>query len=210
MILSTSCSTIDPYTRDKQVSKAAIGAGVGAAAGAVVGLITGDDSRERRKHALIGAGLGALAGGAVGYYMDVQEAKLRQKLEGTGVSVTRQGENIILNMPSNITFAIDSANINGDFFAVLDSVTLVVQEYDKTLIEIMGHTDSTGSDEYNQALSERRSRSVSNYLQSRDIEPLRLGTYGHGENYPVADKDTEQGRAQNRRVEIALVPITKS
>ncbi len=210
MILSSSCSTTNPYTREKQVSKAVIGAGAGAAVGAVVGLITGDDSRERRKHALIGAGLGALAGGAVGYYMDVQEAKLRQKLEGTGVSVTRQGDNIILNMPGNITFAVDSADINGDFFAVLDSVTLVVQEYDKTLIEIMGHTDSTGSDEYNQVLSERRARSVSNYFQSRDVEPLRLGTYGHGENYPVADNSTKEGRALNRRVEIALVPITKS
>ncbi len=210
IILSSSCSTINPYTREKQVSKAAIGAGVGAAAGAVVGLITGDDSRERRKHALIGAGVGALAGGAVGYYMDVQEAKLRQKLEGTGVSVTRQGDNVILNMPGNITFAVDSADINGDFFAVLDSVTLVVQEYDKTLIEIMGHTDSTGSNEYNQALSERRARSVSNYFQSRDVEPLRLGTYGHGENYPVASNDTKEGRALNRRVEIALVPITQS
>lgn len=210
VIANTSCSTTNPYTGEKQVSKAVIGAGAGAAAGAVVGLITGDDSRERRKHALIGAGLGALAGGAVGYYMDVQEAKLRQKLAGTGVSVMRDGDNIILNMPSNITFAVDSAGINGEFFSVLDSVTLVVKEYNKTLIEIMGHTDSTGSESYNQGLSQRRAMSVADYFRSRDIEPLRLGTYGHGENYPVADNNTEQGRAQNRRVEIALVPITKS
>ena len=210
VVVLTACTTINPYTREKQVSKAAIGAGVGAAAGAVVGLITGDDSRERRKHALIGAGVGALAGGSIGYYMDVQEAKLRQKLEGTGVSVTRDGDNIILNMPSHITFAVDSSDINGDFFAVLDSVTLVVHEYNKTLIEVMGHTDSTGSDSYNQALSERRARSVANYFQSRDVEPLRLGTYGHGENYPVASNDTKEGRALNRRVELALVPITQS
>ncbi len=210
VITTTSCSTTNPYTGEKQVSKAVIGAGAGAAAGAVVGLITGDDSRERRKHALIGAGLGALAGGAVGYYMDVQEAKLREKLAGTGVSVTRDGDNIILNMPGNITFAVDSADINGDFFPVLDSVTLVVNEYDKTLIEIMGHTDSTGSESYNQGLSERRAKSVANYFQSRDVELLRLGSYGYGENYPVANNDTKEGRALNRRVEIALVPITKS
>ena len=140
--------------------------------------------------------------------MDVQEAKLRQKLSGTGVSVTRKGENIILNMPSNITFGVDSASISGDFFQVLNSVNLVVEEYDKTLIEIMGHTDSSGSAEHNQGLSERRASSVAQYFASRDIEPLRLETYGHGENYPVASNQTAQGRSQNRRVEIVLVPIS--
>lgn len=205
-----SCTTINPYTGEKQTSKVVIGAGAGAATGAVVGLITGDDSRERRKHALIGAGVGALVGGAVGYYMDVQEAKLRQKLAGTGVSVTRDGDNIILNMPGNVTFATDSADINGDFFAVLDSVTIVVDEFDKTLVEVMGHTDSTGANEYNQALSEKRANAVSKYFQSRDIQPLRLATYGYGEDYPVASNDDPAGRTQNRRVEIALVPLTKS
>ena len=205
-----SCTTINPYTGEKQTSKVVIGAGAGAATGAVVGLITGDDSRERRKHALIGAGVGALAGGAVGYYMDVQEAKLRQKLAGTGVSVTRDGDNIILNMPGNVTFATDSADINGDFFAVLDSVTIVVDEFDKTLVEVMGHTDSTGTNEYNQTLSEKRADAVSKYFQSRDIQPLRLATYGYGEDYPVANNDDSAGRTQNRRVEIALVPLTKS
>ncbi len=204
----SACTTINPYTNETQTSKATIGAGVGALAGAVIGLISGDDSRERRKRALIGAGLGALAGGSVGYYMDVQEAKLRQKLAGTGVSVTRQGNNIILNMPSNITFGVDSASISGDFFQVLNSVNLVLKEYDKTLVEIMGHTDSTGSRAHNQELSERRAASVSQYFASRDIKPLRLATYGHGEDYPVASNNTEQGRSQNRRVEIVLVPIT--
>lgn len=204
----SACTTVNPYTNETQTSKATIGAGVGALAGAVIGLISGDDSRERRKRALIGAGLGALAGGSVGYYMDVQEAKLRQKLSGTGVSVTRQGSNIILNMPSNITFGVDSAGISGDFYEVLNSVNLVVKEYDKTLIEIMGHTDSSGSAEHNQKLSERRSTSVAKYFASREIKSLRLATYGHGENYPVASNDTKQGRSQNRRVEIVLVPIT--
>jgi len=204
------CSTINPYTGEKQTSKVVIGAGAGAATGAVVGLITGDDSRERRKHALIGAGVGALAGGAVGYYMDVQEAKLRQKLTGTGVSVTRDGDNIILNMPGNVTFASDSSDINGDFFAVLDSVTIVVDEFDKTLVEVMGHTDSTGANEYNQTLSEKRADSVAKYFQSREIQPLRLATYGYGEEYPVASNDDASGRSLNRRVEIALVPLTKT
>ena len=204
----SACTTVNPYTNQTQTSKATIGAGVGALAGAVIGLISGDDSRERRKRALIGAGLGALAGGSVGYYMDVQEAKLRQKLAGSGVSVTRQGENIVLNMPSNITFGVDSANISSEFYQVLNSVNLVVNEYDKTLIEIMGHTDSSGSREHNQALSERRAASVSQYFVSREIERLRLATYGHGEDYPVASNDSEQGRSQNRRVEIVLVPIS--
>lgn len=204
------CTTVNPYTGEEQTSKAAIGAGAGAAAGAVVGLISGDDSRERRKNALIGAGVGALAGGSVGYYMDVQEAKLRQKLVGTGVSVTRDGDSIILNMPGNVTFAVDSANINGDFYDVLDSVTLVINEFDKTLVEIMGHTDSTGSEEYNQKLSELRARSVLKYFESRDIQPVRLETYGYGETYPVASNNDASGRSLNRRVEIALVPLTKS
>ena len=202
------CTTINPYTGEQQTSKAAKGAAIGAAAGAVVGLISGDDGRERRKRALIGAGVGAIAGGSVGYYMDVQEAKLRQKLAGTGVSVTRDGDNIILNMPSNITFAVDSADISSNFYQVLDSVTIVVNEYDKTLIEVMGHTDSTGSEAYNQTLSERRAQSVTDYFASREILPGRLQHYGYGENYPIADNASEQGRAQNRRVEIALVPIT--
>lgn len=204
------CSTINPYTGEQQTSKAVKGAGIGAAAGAVVGLISGDNGRERRKRALIGAGLGAIAGGSVGYYMDVQEAKLRQKLAGTGVSVTRDGDNIILNMPSHITFAVDSADISSSFYQVLDSVTIVVNEYDKTLIEVMGHTDSTGSEQHNQQLSERRAQSVTDYLSSREINPGRLQDYGYGEGYPVASNDTDQGRALNRRVEIALVPITSS
>jgi outer membrane protein OmpA-like peptidoglycan-associated protein len=204
------CSTINPYTGEQQTSKVVKGAGIGAAAGAVVGLISGNSSRERRERALIGAGIGAIAGGGVGYYMDVQEAKLRQKLSGTGVSVTRDGDNIILNMPSNITFGVNSADISSDFYQVLDSVTIVVNEYDKTLIEVMGHTDNTGSEQHNQLLSDRRARSVTDYLASREINSVRLEAYGYGEGYPVSSNDTDQGRAKNRRVEIALVPITSS
>ncbi len=153
-VVITGCETLDPYTREEQTSSATKGALMGAAAGAVVGLVSGDDAVERRQHALIGAGVGALAGGSIGYYMDRQEAKLRAELEGTGVSVTRMGDNITLNMPSNITFATNSSDLSPAFFDVLNSVSKVLNEFEKTVVEVAGHTDSTGTDAYNQALSE--------------------------------------------------------
>src|SRR3954471_16911932 len=202
----TACSTVNPYTHEQQTSKAAKGAGIGAAAGAVVGLLTKGDKLQ---NALIGAGVGAIAGGGVGYYMDVQEAKLRQKLEGTGVSVTRMGDNITLNMPSSITFALNSADLNAQFFTALDGVSMVLKEYDKTVVEVAGHTDSSGSTQYNQSLSERRAHAVAGYLGSHGVKDQRLMTVGAGETHPVASNDTEQGRAANRRVELTIVPITK-
>jgi outer membrane protein OmpA-like peptidoglycan-associated protein len=207
-ILVAGCYTTDPYTGGREVSRTTKGAGIGAIAGAVAGILTGDDSRERRKRALIGAGVGALAGGAVGQYMDRQEARLRQQLEGSGVSVTRNGDTITLNMPGNVTFQTDSADLRPDFFNVLNSVGLVLKEYDKTLIEVAGHTDSTGSDQYNQALSERRAQSVGSYLQSQGINQQRIITVGGGEAHPVASNDTPEGRQLNRRVELSLEPIT--
>jgi outer membrane protein OmpA-like peptidoglycan-associated protein len=200
------CTTVNPYTHEQQTSKAVKGAGIGAAAGAVVGLLTKGDKLQ---NALIGAGVGAIAGGGVGYYMDVQEAKLRQKLEGTGVSVTRMGDNITLNMPSSITFATNSADLNAQFYNALDGVAMVLKEYEKTVVEGAGHTDSTGSDKYNQALSERRAQSVASYLGSHGVKQSRLITVGAGETRPVASNDTEQGRAANRRVELTIVPITQ-
>jgi len=208
LALLAGCYALDPYTQEKEVSKTTKGAAIGAISGAVVGILTGDDSRERRKRALIGAGAGALAGGAVGSYMDRQEAKLRAQLQGTGVSVARNGNNITLNMPGNITFRTDSADVRSDFYGVLDSVSLVLKEYDKTLVEVAGHTDSTGSDQYNQTLSERRANSVAQYLQSRGLNQQRVLTVGGGENYPVASNDTPEGRQLNRRVELSLEPIT--
>lgn len=204
------CYTTDAYTGNRQVSTTAKGAGIGALAGAVAGLLTGDDSRERRKRALIGAGVGALAGGAVGQYMDRQEAKLRAQLQGTGVSVTRVGNNITLNMPGNITFKTDSADLQPSFFEVLNSVSIVLKEYDKTLLEVAGHTDNTGDDAYNQSLSERRASSVSQYLQSHGINGQRLIAVGGGEAHPVASNDTADGRQLNRRVELTLEPITQA
>ncbi len=203
------CQTVNPYTGESQTSKATKGAAIGAAAGAVAGLLTGDDSKERRERALIGAGVGALAGGSVGYYMDVQEAKLRQQLQGTGVSVTRIGDNITLNMPGNITFRTDSADLNSSFFSVLDSVSLVLKEYEKTIVEVAGHTDSTGTAEYNQALSQRRGQTVATYLAGKGVLEQRLITVGGGEGHPVASNETPDGRQLNRRVELTLAPITQ-
>jgi len=201
------CTTINPYTRETEVSKATKGAAIGAAAGAAVGAISG--KHDRGKRAIIGAGIGAIAGGGVGYYMDVQEAKLRQQLEGTGVSVTRVGNNIILNMPSNVTFQVDRSDIRPEFYDVLTSVALVLKEYPKTLVEVAGHTDSTGSDSYNQSLSERRSSAVAGYLQAQGVQPVRFQVIGWGESRPLADNSTDAGRQQNRRVEITLIPVTE-
>jgi outer membrane protein OmpA-like peptidoglycan-associated protein len=203
---AVACTTVNPYTRESQTSKAVKGAGIGAAAGAVVGLLTKGDKLE---NALIGAGVGAIAGGGAGYYMDVQEAKLRQRLEGTGVSVTRLGDNITLNLPSSITFALNSADLNAQFYSALEGVGVVLKEYNKTVVEVAGHTDSSGSDQYNQALSQRRAQSVAGYLASQGVKSERLITVGAGESHPVASNDTEQGRASNRRVELTIVPVTK-
>lgn len=208
VLLAAGCQTIDPYTGEQKTSNTVKGAAIGAAAGAAVGLITGDDSAERKKRALIGAGVGALAGGAVGNYMDRQEAKLRAQLQGTGVSVTRIGDNITLNMPGNVTFAVNSADISSSFYPVLDSVALVFKEYDQTFVEIAGHTDSDGTEAYNQLLSERRAESVAAYLRSRQIMGQRLITVGAGETRPIASNATPEGKAQNRRVEITIVPVT--
>jgi len=202
------CQTLDAYTQEGKMSSASKGAMIGAASGAVVGLISGDDAVERRQHAMILAGVGALAGGAVGNYMDRQEAKLRAELQGTGVSVTRMGDNITLNMPGNVTFATDSSDLSPDFFDVLTSVSKVMKEYEKTVVEVAGHTDSTGSDSYNQSLSERRAASVAGYLRSQNVAGERLLTLGMGEARPVADNGTAEGRQANRRVEITMVPLT--
>lgn len=206
--LVAACTT-NPYTGERQASKAAKGAGIGAAIGAVAGVLTGDDADERRKRALIGAGVGALAGAGVGAYMDRQETKLREELQGTGVSVTRIGDDIILNMPGNITFDVNQAAINANFYPVLNSVAKVSKEFDKTLIDVAGHTDSTGTVAYNMDLSQRRAGSVAQYLQSQGVAVNRVYAEGYGPHYPIADNSTAQGRAENRRVEIALKPLTQ-
>jgi outer membrane protein OmpA-like peptidoglycan-associated protein len=206
--LVTGCQTMDPYTGEAKTSSATKGAAIGAGTGALLGILTGDDSKERRKRALIGAGVGGLAGGAVGNYMDRQEMQLREELQGSGVSVTRAGNEIILNMPGNITFQTNSSDLNPQFFGVLDSVAQVLKEYDKTVIEVVGHTDSTGAADYNQALSERRAATVATYVNSRGIDRQRILAFGRGLKQPIADNSTADGRARNRRVELTLSPIT--
>lgn len=203
-IAVTGCTTTNPYTREEEVNKTSKGAGIGALAGLATAVIVGGD----RKKLLAGAGIGALVGAGIGYYMDREEDKLRQQLQATGVSVTRSGNNIILNMPGNVTFATDSSNISADFYEVLNSVALVLNEFDQTYIDVQGHTDSTGAADYNQKLSEARASSVSRYLQSQGVIPERILATGMGETSPMASNDTPEGRSLNRRVEIILTPIT--
>ncbi len=198
------CQTTNPYTGQQQTSNTAKGAGIGAAAGAVIGALAGGS----RKSALIGAGVGVLAGGAVGNYMDKQETQLREQLAGTGVSVTRNGDNLILNMPGNITFASNQSDVNAGFYPVLNSVALVLKQYEKTMIDVVGHTDSTGSMQLNMQLSQARAASVGQYLQSQGVQAVRIATQGMGPQYPIASNDTPEGRAQNRRVELILRPLT--
>ncbi|SDD68339.1 MULTISPECIES: OmpA family protein [Kordiimonas] len=205
-ILLQACST-DPYTGEKKVSNTAIGAMIGAAAGAVGGAIVGGSNK--RKSVLIGAGIGAIAGGSVGFYMDRQETKLREKLQGTGVQIVRDGDNIILNMPDNITFDTNQAYVKPEFMSVLESVAIVLDEYDKTYVDILGHTDSTGSADYNRTLSQNRAQAVAQILVTQNVQRERLVVRGLGEAYPIAPNDTEEGRRQNRRVEIALSPLVE-
>ncbi|WP_298718407.1 OmpA family lipoprotein [uncultured Oceanisphaera sp.] len=205
--LALSACTTNPYTGEREASKAAIGSGLGALAGAVIGGVSSGDS-DRSKGVLIGAASGAALGGGVGYYMDVQEAKLRDQMRGTGVSVTRNGDNIILNMPSSITFAVDSADLSPSFYNTLSGVAMVLKEYEKTYVNVVGHTDNTGSASHNQALSERRAASVGQFLISQGAAANRFNIRGVGFNQPVASNNTADGRAQNRRVEITLSPMS--
>ncbi|MDX1457265.1 MAG: OmpA family protein [Marinobacter sp.] len=200
------CMTYDPYTGEEKVSSATKGSIIGAIGGAAVGAATSSSS-DRAKGALIGAAAGGAVGGGIGYYMDRQEAQLRQKLEGSGVRVVRNGDQIELIMPGNITFDVNQSTIKPSFNGVLESVALVLKEFDKTVIGIEGHTDSTGSQNYNQLLSERRAGSVRDFLLNQGVEPGRTRAVGYGPRYPIASNDTAAGREQNRRVELTLAPI---
>jgi outer membrane protein OmpA-like peptidoglycan-associated protein len=201
--------TANPYTGEQQLSKTATGAGAGAILGGVTGLVLGETtSLNTRKSVLIGAGLGALAGGGVGLYMDNQESKLRQRLQGSGVSVTRNGDRIILNMPSNITFDSDQANIKPGFYDTLNSVAIVLAEFNQSYVDVVGHTDSDGSAAYNRDLSRQRAASVARYLTAQQLDSNRFSVDGRGENEPIASNGSQSGKAQNRRVEIEIAPIT--
>lgn len=196
-----------PQGEQAGMSKTSKGALIGAAVGVAAGLLSGDDATERRQRALVGAGVGALTGGAIGNYQDRQERALRERMAGTGVGVVRQGDNITLNMPGNVTFAFNDASLQPQFYPVLNDVARTLNEYNQTVIEVAGHTDNVGSDAYNQELSVRRANSVAAYLSGQGVMQQRLITVGAGESRPIASNDTEEGRAQNRRVEITLVPV---
>jgi outer membrane protein OmpA-like peptidoglycan-associated protein len=203
----SACTTTDPYTGEQKVSNTAGGAAIGAGLGALGGLVVGGGDKGR--NALIGAAIGGLAGGAIGNYMDQQESELRAQLQGTGVSVTRMGDRIVLNMPSNVTFATDQDQVIPPFYQTLNSVALVLNKFNRTLIDVNGHTDSTGSLAHNQGLSERRAASVANYLASQGVDQRRMSTLGFGPSQPIASNATPDGRAQNRRVEVLIAPISQ-
>ena len=182
-------------------------AGKGAAIGAVAGAVLGKSTSNHKDKRLIwGAAIGAIAGAAVGDYMDKQEEAFREELLGSGIEVIREGDNIRLVMPSNITFATGQSYITSGFHATLNDVAKVLTKFDKTYLSIEGHTDSQGSYELNQNLSEQRAISVKNYLVQQNILDGRLQVTGYGETQPLVDNSTEQNRAINRRVEIQIIP----
>ena len=204
--LALSGCTSNPYTGESQAGKSGIGAGLGALVGAGVGVLS-SSKKDRGKGALIGAAGGAALGGGVGYYMDVQEAKLRDKMRGTGVSVTRQGDNIMLNMPNNVTFDSNSSSLKAAGTNTLSGVAMVLKEYPKTAVNVVGYTDSTGTRALNMRLSQQRAESVASTLIGQGVANNRLRTQGAGPDNPIASNSTEDGKAQNRRVEITLTPL---
>ncbi|MBK8374108.1 OmpA family protein [Sphingorhabdus sp.] len=206
--LPLAACTTNPETGKKSISKAAIGGLGGALGGYLLGDLIG--GKRDRTEKILGAGIGAVAGAGVGYYMDQQEKKLRQQTAGTGVEVIRDGDQLVLDMPSEVTFATGSANLDPAFRATLDKVASTLTQYEKTYVDVLGHTDSVGSDAYNQTLSEQRAGTVADYLGLKGVQRARLATKGFGESQPRASNTTEDGRASNRRVEIRLVPVTES
>lgn len=208
LVAGTAACTTDPETGERRISKTAIGGIGGALGGYLLGDIVG--GRRDRTEKIIGAGIGGIAGAAVGAYMDKQEREMRARTAGTDVEVVRQGDDLLLNIPSGVNFAYNSATVEPRFRATLDRVASVLSEYNQSYIDVYGHTDSTGSDAYNQGLSERRAVSVADYLSSHGVAAARIATRGFGETQPIASNETEEGRAANRRVEIKIVPVSQN
>jgi len=205
-LVSLSACVTDPNTGERKVSRTAIGGGVGALGGLLLGgLIGGGTGR------IIGAGIGGIAGAAYGSTLDKQIKELKEQTAGSGVDVTPtdNGQAILVNLPEGVTFDVASYSLKPEFRATLDKVADSLKQYPDSLIDVYGHTDSTGSDAYNQTLSENRARTVANYLQMQGVNPSRIRSQGYGETMPVADNTTEEGRRKNRRVEIKIVPVTQ-
>jgi len=205
---AAACTTTDPYSSAPRRNNTGTGAIAGAVGGALLGYLSNTSNSEQgRKNALIGAGVGALAGAAVGQYMDRQQAELERELSGTNVGVAREGDVLILRMPSDVTFATNQSTIDSRFFPVLDDVAAVLNRYDQSTVDILGHADASGTDEYNLNLSRQRASSVAQYLVNRNVLPARLYVEGRGESQPIASNDTAEGKARNRRVEITIRPF---
>ena len=205
-VLLAGCASQNPYDNQPPSSnKTATYGGLGALAGAAAGALINHDNRG--KGALIGAAIGGASGAGYGYYADKQEAELRQSMQGTGVEVQRQGDQIKLIMPGNITFATDSSEIVSNFYAPLNNLASSFKQFNQNSIEIVGFTDSTGSRQHNMDLSQRRAQSVANYLTAQGVDGTRLSTRGAGPDQPIASNATADGRAQNRRVEVNLRPL---
>ena len=208
MLGATACTTTDPYSSAPRRNNTGTGVLAGALGGAVLGYLTNTSNGEQgRKNALIGAGVGALAGAGVGQYMDRQQRALEAELSGTGVGVARQGENLVLRMPSDVTFATNQSSIDARFMPVLDDVAQVLQQYDQSTIDVLGYTDSSGGDAINQPLSDRRASSVASELVRRGVIAQRIYVAGMSSQNPVASNATPEGRAMNRRVEILIRPF---
>jgi len=205
-LVSVSACVTDPNTGERKISRTAIGGVGGAAAGALLGgLIGGKTGR------IIGAVGGGAIGGVVGYKMDQQIKELRESTAGSGVDVTEvdNGQAILVNLPDGVTFDVGSATLKPAFRSTLNDVAGSLKQYPNSLIDVYGHTDSTGSDSFNQGLSERRAQTVANYLTSQGVNTARIRWQGFGETMPVADNSTEEGRRLNRRVEIKIIPISQ-
>lgn len=207
LLLSTTACVTNPETGEREFpTRTAIGAGLGAVGGYLLGDLIG--GRRDRTERIVGVGIGALAGGAIGQYMDRQEQELKRRTEGSGVVVERQGDELLLTMPSGITFAHDRSDVQPQFRPVLNEIAETLSNYPSTMIDIHGHTDSTGTAAYNQDLSERRARAVANYLISQGVQSVRIGTQGHGESQLlISPEQNEADRQANRRVEIRVVPV---
>ncbi|EKG42803.1 ompA family protein, partial [Pseudomonas syringae pv. avellanae str. ISPaVe013] len=205
------CATSNPYDNQGQaqssggMSKTAKYGGLGALAGAVAGAAI--DHNNRGKGALIGAAVAGAASAGYGYYADKQEAALRESMANTGVEVQRQGDQIKLIMPGNITFATDSSAIASSFYSPLNNLASSLKQFNQNNIEIVGYTDSTGSRQHNMDLSQQRAQSVATYLTSQGVDQAHLSVRGAGPDQPIASNADVNGRAQNRRVEVNLKPI---
>lgn len=206
MAMGVSGCVTNPDTGEQRVSRAAIGGVIGAAGGYLLGDIVG--GRNDRTERILGAGIGAIAGAGVGAYMDRQERQMRERTAGTGIDVERQGDQLVLNMPGDVTFETSSASVQPQFRSALDQVAATLRDYPSTYIDVYGHTDSRGTESYNQALSERRATSVASYLSSAGVQSARIGTRGFGESQLKCAETSNDGLRCNRRVEIRISPVT--